>query len=142
MFWPFTVWTNCSSDIKNFANFRPSASNFKSFALEHFLTVGQNNFGNKISLWAFIINENMSRENQGVCLDVRRHLQKVYPIFESTYLSVKPMPTAVVAQITINRRPIMMLSRLLGTLLLMSDRKFWALSSSWQKPKKKTIRYF
>ena len=30
MFWPFTVWKNCSSDLKNF------------------LTVGQNNFGNKI----------------------------------------------------------------------------------------------
>ena len=34
-----------------FANSKPSASNFKSFSrsLEHFfLTVGQNNFGNKI----------------------------------------------------------------------------------------------
>ena len=36
--------------LKNFANSRPSASNFKSFSRspEHFLTVGQNNFGNKI----------------------------------------------------------------------------------------------
>ena len=45
LFWPFTVWINCSSDLKNFA------SNFKSFSpsLEHFfLTVGQNYFGNKI----------------------------------------------------------------------------------------------
>ena len=53
LFWPFTVWINCSSDLKNFANSRPSASNFKSFSwsLEHFfLTVGQNNFGNKIPL--------------------------------------------------------------------------------------------
>ena len=52
LFWPFTVRTNCSSDLKIFANSRPSASNFKSFSwsLEHFfLTVGQNNFGNKIS---------------------------------------------------------------------------------------------
>ena len=51
LFWPFTVWINCSIDLKNFANSRPSASNFKSFSqsLEHFfLTVGQNNFGNKI----------------------------------------------------------------------------------------------
>ena len=42
---------NCSSDLKIFANSRPSASNFKSFSrsLEHFfLIVGQNNFGNKI----------------------------------------------------------------------------------------------
>ena len=51
MFWPFTVWINCSSDLKGFANSRPSALNFKSFpcSLEQFfLTVGQNNFGNKI----------------------------------------------------------------------------------------------
>ena len=43
---------NCSSDLKTFANSQPSASNFKSFSrsLEHFfLTVGQNNFGNKIA---------------------------------------------------------------------------------------------
>ena len=51
MFWPFTVWINCSSDLKIFANSRPSASNFKSFSRsleQFFLTVGQNNFGNKI----------------------------------------------------------------------------------------------
>ena len=51
LFWPFTAWINCSSDLKNFANPRPSALNFKSFSrsLEQlFLTVGQNNFGNKI----------------------------------------------------------------------------------------------
>ena len=42
---------NCSSDLKNFENSRPSTSNFKSFSqsLEQFLlTVGQNKFGNKI----------------------------------------------------------------------------------------------
>ena len=41
---------NCSSDLKTFANSRPSALNFKCFSKsqEHFfLTVGQNNFGNK-----------------------------------------------------------------------------------------------
>ena len=51
LFWPFTVWINCSSDLKNFANSQPSASNFKSFSRsleQFFLTVGQNNFGNKI----------------------------------------------------------------------------------------------
>ena len=51
LFWPFTVWINCSSDLKNFANSWPSASNFKSFSRsleQFFLTVGQNNFGNKI----------------------------------------------------------------------------------------------
>ena len=51
LFWPFTVWINCSSDLINFANSRLSAWNFKSFSrsLEHFfLSVGKNNFGNKI----------------------------------------------------------------------------------------------
>ena len=53
LFWPFTVWINCSSDLKKFENSRPSASNFKSFSQslnQFFLTVGQNNFGNKIPL--------------------------------------------------------------------------------------------
>ena len=51
LLWPFTVWTNCSSDLKCFENSQPSASNFKSFSLplqQFFVTVGQNNFGNKI----------------------------------------------------------------------------------------------
>ena len=51
LFWPFTVWINCSTDLKNFASSRPLASNFKSFSRsleQFFLTVGQNNFGNKI----------------------------------------------------------------------------------------------
>ena len=42
LFWTFTVWTNCSSDLKIFANSRPSASNFKSFSRsleQFFLTV-------------------------------------------------------------------------------------------------------
>ena len=47
LFWP-TVRKNCSSDLKNFANSRPSASNFKSFSrlLEQFVQTvkGQNNF--------------------------------------------------------------------------------------------------
>ena len=53
LFWPFTVWTNCSCDLKNFENSRPSTSNFKSFfrSLDNFfLTEGQNNFGHKIPL--------------------------------------------------------------------------------------------
>ena len=32
LFWPFIVWTNCWSDLKKFANSRPSASNFKCFS--------------------------------------------------------------------------------------------------------------
>ena len=51
LFWPSTVWINCSSDPKNLTNSRPSASNFNSFSRsleQFFLTVGQNNFSNKI----------------------------------------------------------------------------------------------
>ena len=51
LFWPFTVRTNSSGDLNIFANSRPSASNFIFFSRsleQFFLTVGQNNFGNKI----------------------------------------------------------------------------------------------
>ena len=57
MFWHFTVWINCSSDLKIFANSRPSASNYKSFSrsLEFiFFTIGQNNYGNKIPFFLLI----------------------------------------------------------------------------------------
>ena len=56
-FWPFTVWINCSNDLKKFANSRPSALNFKSFSRsleQSFLTVGQNNIGNKIPFLEYI----------------------------------------------------------------------------------------
>ena len=46
------------SDLKNFANSRPSASNFKSFSRsleQFFLTVGQNNFGNKIPFLKLVL---------------------------------------------------------------------------------------
>ena len=52
---------NFSSNLKNSANSQPSASNFKSFSpsLEQFfLTVGQNNFGNKIPFLNLEIVEN------------------------------------------------------------------------------------
>ena len=58
LFWPFTVWINCSSDLICFANSLPSASNFKSFfrSLEHFfLTVGHNIFANIIPFVIFPI---------------------------------------------------------------------------------------
>jgi len=56
LFWPFTVWMNYSSDLKKFANSWPSALNFKKFSLsleQFFLTVGQNNCGNKIPLFFY-----------------------------------------------------------------------------------------
>ena len=49
----FQCLLNCSTDLKNFANSQTSASNVKSFSRsleQFFLTVGQNNFGNKIPL--------------------------------------------------------------------------------------------
>ena len=57
MFWPFTVRINCSSNLKIFANSQPSASNFKNFSQsveQFFLTVGQNNFGNKMPFLQFV----------------------------------------------------------------------------------------
>ena len=64
LFWPFNVWINCSSDLKIFANSQLSASNFKNFyrSLEHFfLTVGQNNFGNKIQFLIFFFHYRESK---------------------------------------------------------------------------------
>ena len=49
---------NCYSDLENFENSEPSASNFKSFSRsleQFFLTVGQNNFGNKIPFLTFAL---------------------------------------------------------------------------------------
>ena len=43
-FRPFTVWINCSSDLKFFANFKSFSLSLEQF----FFTVGQNKFGNKI----------------------------------------------------------------------------------------------
>ena len=51
LFWPFTVWINCSSDLKSFTNSQPSALKLKIFPWsldQFFLTVGQNNFDNKM----------------------------------------------------------------------------------------------
>ena len=53
MFWSFSIWINCFSDLKIFANSWPSASNFQKFfsiTRAIFLTLGQNNFGNKIPI--------------------------------------------------------------------------------------------
>ena len=44
LFWPFTVWIKCSSDLKNFANSQSSASNFKHFSWslgQFFLSVSE-----------------------------------------------------------------------------------------------------
>ena len=59
-----SVTKNCSSDLKNFSNSQPSASNFKSFfqSLEQFfLTVGQKN---AIVIWQFYLLKNISKIRQ------------------------------------------------------------------------------
>ena len=78
LFWPFPVWINCSSDLKIFANSRPTASNFETFSWsleQFFLTVGQNNFDNKIPLnlyifsiqhYICIVGKNFKRKNVGI----------------------------------------------------------------------------
>ena len=109
LFWPFTVRINCSSnlkffrcyfgpndffqkafwnqltfsDLKNFENSWPSASNFKSFSQSverFFLTVGQNNFGNKIAL----LSEQFWEQNSIVVLQDNRNLTwyAIIKIFE------------------------------------------------------------
>ena len=47
LFWPFTFWINCSSDLKILKSFSRSLEQF-------FLTVGQNNFGNKIPIFTLL----------------------------------------------------------------------------------------
>ena len=76
LFWPFTTWINCSSDLKNFA--LPSASNFKSFSRseeQFFLTVGQNNFGNKIPFLYFQIVPKQGPIKPNYCL-------KLHPLYK------------------------------------------------------------
>ena len=73
LFWPFTVWINCSSDLKNFENSRLSASNFKSFSRsleQFFLTVGQNNFGNKIPFLPFSLAPSYCISNFCLCWEM------------------------------------------------------------------------
>ena len=70
LFWP-TVWINFSSDLKIFANSRPSVSNFKSFSrsLEEFiLTVGQNNFGKQMPFLPEMISTYYFLNSSGIVL--------------------------------------------------------------------------
>ena len=86
LFWPFTVWINCSSDLKNFANSRPSASNFKSFSQslkQFFLTVGQNNFGNKIQ---FFFSDFKLLIHQGNCHSKYGVAKSILPIMGEFFI--------------------------------------------------------
>ena len=79
LFWPFTIWINCSSHLKHFANSRPSASSLKSFSWsieQFFLTVGQNNFGNKIPFLIFVASSKnrikvQNSQKTGTCINIR-----------------------------------------------------------------------
>ena len=39
LFWPITIWIDCFSDLKSFADSWPSASNFKSFSRSLYRTI-------------------------------------------------------------------------------------------------------
>ena len=99
LFSPFTVRRNCSSDLKIFANSRPSASNFNffSWSLEHFfLTVGQNNFGNKIpflKVWFFLVQMFPVQCNVRLCQDLLRYGQNTEMVkYEVGAWTQKPLP--------------------------------------------------
>ena len=57
---PFIAWINCSTDLKNFACFSRSVEQF-------FLTVGQNNFGNKIPLLLFSACRRSGKKSKQIC---------------------------------------------------------------------------
>ena len=95
LFWPFTVWINCSSDLKIFDNSWPSASNFKSFSRsleQFFLTVSQNNFGNKMSFfeqifeWVLFLNFLHSNWKYGV-LYCSGYINTII-VFKALWLSI------------------------------------------------------
>ena len=103
LFWPFTVTINCSSDLKKFKNSQPSASNFKSFSRwleQFFLTVGQNNFGNKIpNFLSWMINfDTLSGVFLSICMRIigikkRRYVTPIWEIIlyfslSITYISI------------------------------------------------------
>ena len=93
MFWPFTVWINCSSDLKSFANSRPSASNFKSFSHR---SSSQNNFGNKIQFFfAFVPNP-----NHDMVLNWETKRREIWS-WSQSYPAMKP--SAVQSQASRNR---------------------------------------
>ena len=107
LFWPFTVWINWPNDLKNFAYSRPSASNFKSFSRtleQFFLTVGQNNFGNKIPF--FFVSKKFSQgKNTNEVLVivfkcslerfkwVRFHLNAIFLLKKSLLGAIEPLIT-------------------------------------------------
>ena len=69
LFWPFTVHINCLSDLKHFANSRPSALNFQKFFSVDYKNIfshrPRNTFQNKI---LFLVNSAKSNLKQILCV--------------------------------------------------------------------------
>ena len=93
--WPFTVWINCSSDLKVF------------WSLEQFfLTVGQNNFVNKVPfpIWIFFpffqvqLQRNNEIPNQSNLLGLRKYRKslKKYLCLNSLYKVERNQDTSTI----------------------------------------------
>ena len=78
LFWPFTVWMNCSSDLKNISR----------LSEQFFLTVCQNNFGNKIpigerfAMLFFFVSKRAARRRTLLCVANFLFLQSVSMLHE------------------------------------------------------------
>ena len=102
LFWPFIVQMNCSSDVKIFAqilDLQPRISKSFSQSLEHFfLTVSQDNFGNKIPiLWRqnqWII-ENKTKFFFSFRLSRNNRMSQVVFKFWPPKLILPPLPTTL-----------------------------------------------
>ena len=68
LFWPFIVWINFSRDLKNFRHFSQSQEQF-------FLTVGQNNFGNKIPMYLSFQSKKAEHEESAASISGFIHCQ-------------------------------------------------------------------
>ena len=77
LFWPFKVWLNCSSDLKFFKFLAFSLKFQKFFSITNFffLTVGQNNFGNKIPISKLYLTKIFSQIPVVPC----EHRNQLYP---------------------------------------------------------------
>ena len=111
MSWPFTVWIICSSvilnfsrvlrprkvNLKNITNSWPSASNLKQI----FLTVGQNNYGNKIPCLSLKINKLIFlKKKSGLIVSglVIWSDEKVYKIDEIKVVFILPSQMTTIAR--------------------------------------------
>ena len=130
MFWPFTVWTNCSSDIKFFANSRPSASNFKSFSRsleQFFLIVCQNNFGNKIPFFKKLLVQIQKTFLVIVCMEFHLIQDWIFKLYLGQFLLAKNVPSWQVGTyfFPTAKNGLILLIRLLWNFFAGSTRRIW-----------------